>query len=109
MLNRTLELEHLATAQRHVIRCRHLIRQQIKIVRLQQAHRMDMSESLKLLRELRVALSLGRRHIHNIEQDLEQLAEDEGRRLGAPTRLETAAVRTHTQQSRRRQFLSHPK
>lgn len=85
MLNRTQELEHLAAAQGHVIRCRHLIRQQIKIVRRQRAHRIDISNSLILLRELRVALSLGRHHIHHIEQDLAQLSANEGRRFETPT------------------------
>jgi hypothetical protein len=71
MLSRTRELEHLATAQRHVIRCRQLIRLQISILRLQRSHRWDDAVSLKLLHELRNSLGNARDHMHTIERALD--------------------------------------
>lgn len=76
MLSRTRELEHLATAQRHVIRCQQLIRLQIAVIRLQRANQWRNSDSLNLLRELRIALLLGRQHMHAIERALEGAALD---------------------------------
>jgi len=70
MQHRTSILKELAAARRHVTRCRQLVRRQIEIVRLCQHRHRDELESVKLLRELREALAIGRHHMHVVEQEL---------------------------------------
>lgn len=66
------EIEELATARRHIERCRALVRRQVAIVRVCRQRHSDERDSLTLLRELRVALAIGRHHAHIVERELSQ-------------------------------------
>lgn len=72
MQHRASVLKELATARRHVVRCRKLVRRQIEIVRLCRHRHRDELDSVKLLRELREALAVGRHHMHVVEHELER-------------------------------------
>lgn len=86
MLSRTRELEHLAIAQRHVIRCRQLIHQQIAIIRSERTHFWDDNVSLTLLRELRRSQTYARDHLHAIEAELNGPARRPNGSIGARVR-----------------------
>ena len=63
-------LDEWTTAQRHVARCRELVKRQIEIVRTCRQQHWSEQDATILLRELCAALRIGRHHARVVEREL---------------------------------------